>query len=211
MQTTSTTTISRAVTITAELRAKPSSAAPATQAIATPPSDKVSLAGSTPNDTSTYADPRTVLREIRPDLATLLDDSEKAVTSFMAQLRSAIEGQGLSWAKVFSGEQKLSASPTDIAAAKQAISDDGEWGVRKTAERILTFALGTTGGDPAKLDKVRAAVQSGFDAAREQLGGKLPQISEDTYKAVMGEMDRWQQEGLPTGDAVTLAKAPAKA
>ncbi|PHV09842.1 hypothetical protein [Chitinimonas sp. BJB300] len=179
---------------------------------ASPPSDKVSLNQSNTEDaTQTYTDPRSLLRAARPDLATMLEDSEREVARFMEQLRGVIDEQGLNWNKVFSGEQKLTAKPEEIEAAKQAIADDGEWGVRKTAERILNFALFTAGGDPEKLEKVRAAVQSGFDSAREELGGKLPEISENTYKTVMAEFDRWQQEGLPTSSTVSLATPTTKA
>jgi hypothetical protein len=167
--------------------------------------DTVSLGQGRGTDSAlTYANPRSILREERPDLASLLEQSERDVAAFMLQLRGIIDEQGLEWNKVFRGEQKLTASVEEIEAAKAAIAEDGEWGVRKTAERILNFALGTSGGDASKLDKLRAAIQDGFDQAREALGGQLPPISEDTYAAVMAELDRWGQEGMPTGQ-VSLA------
>lgn len=164
----------------------------------------VSLGQST-TSTDTYADPRASLREARPDLASLLEKSEQDVARFMAQLGDLVEQQGLAWDKLVSGEQQLQASPEDIAAAQAAVAEDGEWGVRKTAERILDFALFAVGGDSSKLDTIRSAIDAGFASAREQLGGKLPQISEDTYAAVMGEFERWASEGLPEGK-VSLAK-----
>lgn len=203
--------ISRSVSYTAQIRTSGASATPASPTAPASVADDspVTLGTGSSAKAETYNDPRKILREERPDLATMLEESEKQVSLFMDQLRGMIDQQGLSWNLVFSGEQKLTASPEEIEGAKMAIAEDGEWGVRKTAERILTFALGTTGGDPAKLDQVRAAVQKGFDEAREQLGGKLPTISEDTYAAVMGEFDRWAEAGLPTADTVTLEPKPA--
>ncbi|MGQ5521735.1 hypothetical protein ACUHMQ_00580 [Chitinimonas sp. PSY-7] len=206
-------TVASNASYASQARIRAQTATPATSDTATPPStDKVSLGdGNTDDVSQTYSDPRSLLRTARPDLATMLEESEKEVARFMSQLRGIINEQGLSWNKVFSGEQKLTASAEEIYAAKQAIAEDGEWGVRKTAERILNFALFTAGGDAGKLDKVRSAVQAGFDAAREELGGQLPQISEDTYKTVMAEFDRWQQEGLPTTDSVSLKPVEVKA
>lgn len=37
------------------------------------------------------------------------------------------------------------------------------------------------------------------------LGGTLPDISQKTHAAIMEEFDRWENAGLPSGDAVSLA------
>lgn len=173
------------------------------------PQENVSL-GKQDDPALTYANPRAQLAAERPDLSKLLEESERKVNEFMTYLRGMVKDQGLEWSKVVSGEQKLSATPEEIDAAKQAISEDGEWGVRKTAERILSFAKYAIGDNPENLEKIRAAVQQGFDEAREMLGGQLPQISEDTYTAVMQEFDRWAKEGIPEGDTVSLAKPEVK-
>jgi len=145
----------------------------------------------------------------------MLDESNRKVDEFMQLLGGMVEKQGLEWSKLVSGEQKLTADAETIAKAKEAVSEDGEFGVRKTAERILTFAKMGIGDDPEKLATFRKAVEKGFDDAAKMLGGKLPQISEDTRKVIMAEFDRWEKEGIPGGDTVSLKKAdsasPAKA
>lgn len=98
--------------------------------------------------------------------------------------------------KVISGEQALNADPATIAKAKAAIADDGEFGVQQVAERILSFAKGAIGNDPAKIEAVRAAVQDGFDEAAKIMGGTLPEISEKTHAAIMATFDRWQNVGM---------------
>ncbi|MCX9158344.1 hypothetical protein OPU71_19660 [Niveibacterium sp. 24ML] len=163
----------------------------------------------------TYSDPRKARTAetdpARPDLQAMLEASKKQVADIMAYLQPLLEKQGLNLAKLASGEQRLTADPAAIEAAKAAIAEDGEFGVRKTAERILSFAKLATGNDPAQLENIRAAVQKGFDQARQVFGGTLPQISEDTYAAIMGELDRWATEGMPAGDTVSLAKSKAEA
>ncbi|MDB5801213.1 MAG: hypothetical protein JWL63_2152 [Rhodocyclales bacterium] len=170
------------------------------------PQERVTLTGAIAPD-STYADPRTKLETERPDLATLLSDSKQKVDEFMAFLRPLLEQQGLAIDKVVSGEQKLTADPATIEKAKADIAPDGEFGVQKTAERILNFAKFGIGNDPAKIETFRAAIQKGFDEAQAMLGGKLPEISQQTHKAIMEELDRWAANGIPSGD-VSLVPAP---
>jgi hypothetical protein len=179
----------------------------ATDNAAQSPQDKVTLSDPQQEPPVTYADPRGNVSTPPADLQSILEESDRKAQAIVDLIRPLIEQQGLDFAKVASGEQKLNIDPATIEKAKAAISEDGEFGVRKTAERILSFAKGVIGGDPAKLDAVRAAVEKGFDDAQEILGGSLPEISQQTRKAIQAEFDRWQTEGIPTGDTVSLAKA----
>ncbi|MDO8652427.1 MAG: hypothetical protein Q7R66_09580 [Undibacterium sp.] len=167
--------------------------------------DKVSLGSGNDADV-TYTDPRLSKTKPAPDLAALLEESNRKAQAIVDLIRPLIEQQGLNLAKVVSGEQKLSVDPKTIAAAKAAIAPDGEFGVQKTAERILSFAKAAIGDDPAKLDKIRAAVEQGFKEAADMLGGTLPEISQQTLTAIQTEFDRWKSDGIPSGDTVTLAK-----
>lgn len=174
---------------------------------------KVSLSTSSPakpND-ATYADPRLAKPAQSSELQAMLEESDRKAQQIIDLIRPLIEQQGLNLSKVVSGEQKLNADPATIAAAKDAISEDGEFGVRKTAERILSFAKGSIGDDPGKLDAVRAAVEKGFKEASDILGGSLPEISQQTLKAIQAEFDRWKADGIPSGNTVSLAKEPAAA
>jgi hypothetical protein len=174
------------------------------------PQEKVTLgAGSTVDPT--YADPRARLETERPDLASLLADSKQTVEEFMAFLRPLLEQQGLAIDRVVSGEQKLTTDPATIEKAKADIAPDGEFGVQKTAERILNFAKFGIGDDPAKIETFRAAIQKGFDEAQAILGGKLPEISQQTHKAIMEELDRWAANGIPSGDVSLAPKAETQA
>ena len=144
------------------------------------------------------------------DLARMLEESDRKAQAVIDLIRPLVEQQGLNMAKVASGEQQLSADPDTIEAAKAAIADDGEFGVQKTAERILSFAKAAIGADPSKIDTIRAAVEKGFQDAQDILGGSLPEISQKTRSTIQAEFDRWKKEGIPAGDTVSLA-APAQA
>ena len=170
---------------------------------AQPVRDTVTLNGQLPQKV-TYADPRANKTQQGADLAAMLEESDRKAQEIIDLIRPLVEQQGLNFAKVVRGEQKLSADPAAIEAAKAAIGEDGEFGVRKTAERILSFAKGAIGNDPKKLDAVRAAVELGFKQAADMLGGSLPEISQQTLKTIQAEFDRWISDGIPDGDAVTL-------
>ena len=77
---------------------------------------------------------------------------------------------------------------------KEDISEDGYYGVKKTSQRILDFAKAITGGDPSKIEKMREMAQQAFDSVRELMGGELPEISQQTYDAVMKGFDEWAAE-----------------
>lgn len=166
--------------------------------------EKVSIGAEKAEDL-TYSKPRA----IPDDLAAMLEESDQIVAAFMEFLRPLLEQQGLTMAKVVSGEQKLTVDQKTIDEAKAAISEDGEFGVRKVSERILSFAKFAIGDDPSKMQKIRDAVELGFSQAKETLGGALPEISQKTYDTIMAEFDRWEKEGIPAGDTVSLAKPEA--
>lgn len=168
----------------------------------------IALNTSVPTDL-TYPDPRLNKASQKTDIEALLDESNRKAQAIVDLILPLVEQQGLNLAKVVSGEQKLTADPKTIAAAKAAIAPDGEFGVQKTAERILSFAKTAIGGDTNKLDKIRAAVERGFKEAADILGGTLPEISQQTLSAIQTEFDRWKTDGIPAGENVKLVlKAP---
>ncbi|MCB5196275.1 hypothetical protein [Deefgea salmonis] len=158
------------------------------------------------NASLTYSKPRA----LPENLAAMLDESNRKVDELMSLIRPLIEGQGLNLAKVARGEQTLTVDQATIDKAKADLGEDGEFGVKKVAERILSFAKFAMGDDPAKLQKIRDAVELGFTQAKAILGGSLPDISQQTHDTIMAEFDRWQQEGIPSGATVGLGAKPAQ-
>ncbi len=80
----------------------------------------------------------------------------------------------------------------DAATKKQAqddIAEDGYWGVNQTSGRILDFAKALAGDDPEKLEQMRTAFEKGYKQAEKTWGGELPDISKQTFDAVMKGFD----------------------
>ena len=87
------------------------------------------------------------------------------------------------------------------AQAQADIAEDGYWGVNQTSDRIISFATALTGGDPDKIEEMREAFKKGYEKAEKTWGGKLPEISQQTYDAVMKKFD-----DLAAQNGTTVAK-----
>lgn len=86
---------------------------------------------------------------------------------------------------------KLGITTEDVEAATQAISEDGEFGVKAVSDRLVDFAISISGGDKSKLSELISAIDEGFAAAKETLGGELPEISRQTYDETMRKLNEW--------------------
>lgn len=115
-----------------------------------------------------------------------------------SQLRSLVEqlmgNQATAYGKANNMWQFLKSGNYTVDAATQAqaqadIAEDGYWGVNQTSDRIISFATALTGGDPDKIEEMRAAFQKGYAKAEKTWGGNLPGICQQTYDAVMKKFD----------------------
>lgn len=89
---------------------------------------------------------------------------------------------------------KLGITTGDVEAAKQAISEDGEFGVKAVSDRLVDFAISISDGDKSKLSELVAAIDEGFAAAKKALGGELPDICQQTYDETMRKLNDWANE-----------------
>ena len=89
----------------------------------------------------------------------------------------------------------LVVTPEQQLAAQQAIGEDGEWGVNAVATRIVDMCVALSGGDPAKVEELRAAVDKGFEQAMGQWGGALPSICDQTHDEINKRFDYWKENG----------------
>ena len=103
---------------------------------------------------------------------------------------SMLKEQGIDF-KVANGDQETDISEITQAEATELIADDGYFGVDQTSDRIVDFAIAIAGGDPTRLDAIKEGVEKGFNEALDAFGGWLPDISYDTYDAVMNKLDTW--------------------
>jgi hypothetical protein len=92
---------------------------------------------------------------------------------------------------ISTGEIEIDLGTLTPEAATELISDEGYFGVEKTSQRIVDFALNAFGHDPAKLTQMKDAIEKGFQEAADAFGGMLPEISHQTYDAVMEKLDNF--------------------
>lgn len=120
-----------------------------------------------------------------------------------AQLRSLVEQmmtkQGQTYGKAnniwnFLSSGNFTVDPATKAQAQADIAEDGYWGVNQTSQRILDFATALTGGDPDKIEDMRAAFEKGYKLAEKKWGGELPDICKKTYDAVFAGFDKMAQD-----------------
>lgn len=130
----------------------------------------------------------------RQKLNALKLDFQKNTDSFKQMVKEMLEKQGLKFGQVMKAFEKgeeviVKVDEETRAKAAEAISENGYWGVDKTSTRILEFAKTISGGDASKLDQLKSAFQEGYESAKEAFGGKLPDISQQTYDKVMAGFD----------------------
>lgn len=106
-----------------------------------------------------------------------------------------LKEQGIDF-KIATGAKEIDISQLSQEEARALIADDGYFGVEQTSDRIVDFAIATAGGDPSRLAAIKEGVDKGFNEALEAFGGTLPDISYDTYDAVMQKLDKWAEGAI---------------
>jgi len=118
------------------------------------------------------------------------EETEKAAAQIRALVEKLLAGQ--------SGQAAAagawSVDPETAEAARHAVSEDGEWGVKAVSDRIVGFAIALSGNDKSKLAQFKAAIDKGFAEAEKAFGGRLPGICMQTYDAIMQKLDAWAAE-----------------
>ena len=139
----------------------------------------------------------TTKKTYKPD-TNLINKLKADADARTAQLRSLVEkmmsGQANTYGKAndiwsFLREGNFTVDPATKLQAQADIAEDGYWGVDQTSKRILDFATALTGGDPDKIEEMRSAFKKGYEQAEKTWGGKLPDISQRTYDAVLKGFD----------------------
>ena len=110
-----------------------------------------------------------------------------------------IQGQGNTLAQSdqiwrFLADGKFTVTEAAKKQAKEAISEDGYWGVKQTSDRIVEFAKALSGGDVSKADMMFEAFKKGYAQATKAWGKELPDISSQTYTAVEEKFAAWKNE-----------------
>lgn len=132
-------------------------------------------------------------------VAQLKADAEARTQQFRSLVEQLISKQGQAIGKAtdiysFLAQGNFTVDPATRAQAQADIAEDGYWGVEQTSQRIFDFAKALSGGSQDKMEEMLAAFKKGFDQATETWGGKLPDISQRTYDAVLEKFQNYMDE-----------------
>lgn len=120
-----------------------------------------------------------------------LSASDEAKYGMLRNLvANLLKEQGIN-TKITVGDSEIDLAAVTPEDARQLVSEDGYFGVNQTSERIVQFAIGIAGGDPSRIDAIKEGIDKGFAEAKKAFGDWLPDISYDTYDAVMTKLDTW--------------------
>lgn len=126
-------------------------------------------------------------------------DNQAQIDSMKKMAMEMIQGQGNTLAQSdqiwrFLADGKFTVTEAAKKQAKEAISEDGYWGVKQTSDRIVEFAKALSGGDVSKADMLFEAFKKGYAQATKAWGKELPDISSQTYRAVEEKFAAWKKE-----------------
>lgn len=145
----------------------------------------------------TYKPDKNLIEKLKADADARTQQLRDLVEQMMSKQANTYGQANDIWQ--FLREGKFTVDPATKAQAQADIAEDGYWGVEQTSDRIVQFATALTGGDPDKIEEMRAAFQKGFKQAEKTWGGELPEISQKTYEAVMKKFDKLAKKaGLTT-------------
>lgn len=135
----------------------------------------------------TYTPNTELLNKLKADAEARAQQLRSLVEKMMAGQASTYGKATDMWQFLRSGNYTV--DPATRLQAQADIAEDGYWGVTQTSDRIIDFANALTGGDPDKIEDMRAAFEKGYKQAEKTWGGSLPDISQRTYDAVMKKFD----------------------
>ena len=145
----------------------------------------------------TYTPDTNLINKLKADADARTQQLRSLVEQMMGKQANTYGNATDIWQFLRSGN--FTVDPATKLQAQEDISEDGYWGVKQTSDRIIDFATALTGGDPDKIEEMREAFKKGYAQAEETWGGKLPDISQQTYDAVMEKFDKLAEEaGLIT-------------
>ena len=78
--------------------------------------------------------------------------------------------------------------------ATELVSEDGFFGVKKTAQRAIDFVLNFAGDNIELIKEGRKGIIQGFKEAERIWGGKLPDIAYKTQEIVLKTLDKKIEE-----------------
>lgn len=147
-------------------------------------------------------DRKAIVNQLKADQEKRMSQLTSLVNDMISKQSSTFNTANGIWNFLAKGDFTVDAQTKQ--KAQDDISEDGYWGVNQTSDRIVDFAQALAGDDSDALEKMKSAFEKGFNQAEKAWGGKLPDISQRTYDAVMKKFDKLLK---PTSDKNTDEKA----
>lgn len=147
--------------------------------------------GVTYQSSMSESDRAALIEQLKADSQSKADSFKKMVTDMLNQQGFAVKNSDDMWRLLAKGDYTVDAKTAQ--EAKDAISENGEWGVNKTAQRMFDFAKAYAGDDEAKMEKMMNAFKKGFEQAEKLWGGNLPDISYQTYDKMYDLYDEYKK------------------
>lgn len=152
---------------------------------------------STSTTAKTYTQDTNLVNKLKADAEAHTKQLQNIVQQLMTKQGQTFNTANDMWSFLASGN--FTVDEATKAQAQADIAEDGYWGVEQTSDRIIDFATALTGGNPDKIEEMRDAFKKGYEQAEKTWGGKLPEISQKTYDAVMEKFDKLAEDaGLTT-------------
>jgi len=141
----------------------------------------------------TYNNPGVVKPDIKK-IEQLKKEADDALRPLRQMVEELLKKQGMSFkvANLKPHEGKMVEIDDETRAeAQRLISDDGEYGIENTANRLFEFAKAVSGNDKTKINELKSAIEQGYKAAEKAFGGELPEICKKTLERTMEKLDQW--------------------
>ncbi|MDE7431303.1 MAG: hypothetical protein K2N34_05240 [Lachnospiraceae bacterium] len=136
---------------------------------------------------------KALIAQLQADTQNRINQMQNLVQQMFSKQGTAVKSADDMWKLLAKGDFTVDAKTAQDA--KDAISENGYWGVNQTSQRIFDFAVSLSGGDSEKMDKMLAAFKKGFGQATKAWGSKLPDISSRTYDAVLEKFEEYKKTG----------------
>jgi len=149
--------------------------------------------GNTSEKKATYDKPGVAKPDMKK-IEQLKKEAEDALRPLRQMVEEILRKQGISFKaanlKINEGEI-VEIDEETRAEAQRLISEDGEYGIENTANRIFEFARAISGNDKTKIGEIKSAIEKGYKAAEKAFGGELPEICKRTLERTMEKLDQW--------------------
>jgi len=151
--------------------------------------------GGTSEKKATYDNPSVVKPDIKR-IEQLKKEADDALRPLRQLVEELLKKQGMYFrdASLKPSEGKMVEIDDETRGeAQRLISEDGEFGIENTANRLFEFAKAVSGNDKTKIYELKAAIEQGYRAAEKAFGGELPEICKKTIERTMEKLDQWAQ------------------